>query len=210
MHKAELGFWMNLPPGWVPIDPRSGRIPDQVAELIERRVAEDAEVAKHRGQIEDQIRHALKAARSSDLVFGSLLATFTADGLPIAASVALTRHHTPDGADAHLVLAELGDQSGKTNALFEVPYVGTVVRSEYLDQHPVEVPPAAGSNAPAGVSMAEVFVVQYYLPVPASSDVLIATCATPTLPMREVFSQLFDAIVSTFQFVEDAADTGGK
>ncbi len=209
MHKAELGFWMNLPPGWVPIDPKSGRIPAQVDELIERRVAEDPRVAEHRGQIKDQIRQALKAARSADLAFGALLATFTPDGLPITASLALTRHRTLDGAEANQVLGELGQQSGKTSGLFDVPFVGTVVRSEYLDRHEVEMRPEPGSGAPPAMSTAEVFVVQYYLPVPIGSDVLIATCVTPTLPMREVFSQLFDAIISTFQFVDEDADTGG-
>ena len=84
-----------------------------------------------------------------------------------------------------------------------------MVRSEYLDQTPVEVPPAKGSNAPAGTSIAEVAVFQYYIAVPHSTDLVIATGATPTLPMRAVFSQLFDAIISTFQFVEDGANTGG-
>lgn len=208
MRKADLGFWMNLPPGWLPLDPKSNRIPEQVEELLERRAAEDPQVAAHRGQIEQQLRHALKLARSQDLAFAAILATFTEDGLPIAASLALTRHRTVDGAEAHQVLAELGEQRDKTNTLFEIPYIGTAVRSEYLDRTPVEMPPARGSSAPAGTGVAEVAVFQYYIAVPHSTDLIIASGATPTLPMREVFSQLFDAIISTFQFV-DGADTGG-
>ncbi|HEX2903298.1 MAG TPA: hypothetical protein VHO01_07555 [Jatrophihabitans sp.] len=210
MRKAELGFWMNLPPGWLPLDPRSSRIPEQVEQLLERRVAEDPQVAAHRGQIEQQLRHALKLARSQDLSFAAILATFTEDGLPIAASLALTRHRTPDGVQAHQVLAELGEQRERTNTLFDIPFIGTAVRSEYLDRTQVELPAAQGSGAPAGVGTAEVAVYQYYIGVPNSTDLIIATGATPTLPMREVFAQLFDAIISTFQFVDEGPDTGGK
>lgn len=210
MRKADLGFWMNLPPGWVPIDPKDTDIPAQVAALVQRRVDEDPEVAKHRGRLEQQIRQALKAARSTaDLSFAALLATFTPDGLPIAASLTLTRHPTPDGVQAQQVLAELGEQAGKTNSLFEVPFVGTVVRSEYLERTTVERPTRAGTNRPGEVSQVEVFVVQYYLPTPVGNDVLIATGTTQTLPLREVFAQLFDAIISTFQFVDDGSDSGG-
>jgi len=209
MSKPEVGFWMNLPEGWLPLDPRSTGIPEQVEAMLEKRSAEDPNVVAHRGQIEETLRRALKLARSQDLAFGAILATFTPDGLPITASLALTRHKTIDGAEAHQVLAELGEQRDRTTTLFEIPFIGTVVRSEYRDKTPVEVPPAKGSNAPAASTIAEVAVVQYYIAVPRSTDLVIATGATPTLPMAEVFSQLFDAIISTFQFV-DGVNTGGR
>jgi len=209
MRKAELGFWMNLPEGWLPLDVRSDSIPDQVRELLERRCVEDPLAAAHRGKLEQQLRQAVKMARSQDLAFGAILATFTPDGLPITASLALTRHRTIDGAEAATVLSALNEQRDKQNSLFDVPFLGTVVRSEYLDRTPVEVPPARGSSAPAATATAEVAIFQYYIPVPRSTDVVIATGATPTLPMRAAFAQLFDAIISTFQFV-DGADTGGR
>lgn len=209
MSKPELGFWMNLPDGWLPLDPRAKDIPREIESMLDQRAAEDPNVAAHRGQVEETLRRALKLARSQDLAFGAILATFTPDGLPITASLALTRHKTIDGAEAHQVLAELGEQQDKKNTLFEIPFIGTVVRSEYRDKTPVEVPAAKGSNAPAATDIVEIAVWQYYIAVPHSTDLVIATGATPTLPMAAVFSQLFDAIISTFQFV-DGVDTGGR
>jgi len=203
--RAAPGFWLNLPDGWLPLEPGSERIPDQVQRLVELRAQADPRVAEHRGQVEQQLRAALKEARAKELSFGAILATFTADGRPITASLALTRHRSPGGADAHRILAELGDQRDKQNTLIELPYVGTVVRSAYLDRTPVELP--AGQGRPASV-LAEIAVFQYFMPMPGGSDIVVATGATPTLPMREVFGSLFDAILTTFQFVEDDPAAG--
>lgn len=197
-----LGFWMNLPDGWLPLDLAGGRIPDQIARLLDERAAAEPQVAAHRGQVEQQLRNALRVARAKELAFAAILATFTADGLPIAASLALTRHRSPDGADASRILSGLGQQRDKQNTLLELPHTGTVVRSEYLDRTPVELPagPAKRGGTPA---VAEVVVFQYYLPLPTGRELIVATGATPTLPMRSVFGQLFDAIISTFQFVDE-------
>ncbi len=197
------GFWLNLPDGWLPLDPRGGRIPQQVRRLLDRRAGEDPQVAAHRGQVEQQLRAALRMARAKEFAFGAILATFTAEGLPITASLALTRHRSPDGAEAGAILAELGEQKDKHSSLFEVPFLGTVARSEFLDRTPVELPSAGRPGAAATV--AEVAVFQYFLPVPGRCELLLATGATPTLPLREVFGTLFDAIVSTFQFLDEPA-----
>lgn len=198
---AALGFWMNLPEGWLPLELSSGRIPDQVARLLDERSAANPQVAAHRGQVEQQLRSALRTARIKELTFAAILATFTSTGLPIAASLALTRHRAPDGSDAARILSELDQQSDKHNSLLELPFVGTVVRSEYLDRTPVQLP--AGRGQAGKPAVAEVAVFQYYLPMPGGRNLVVATGATPTLPMRAPFGQLFDAIISTFQFVEE-------
>jgi hypothetical protein len=188
------GYWMNLPEGWIPLDLDSGeRIPVQVERLIAERAAADPAVAVHRGQIERQIAGALRAARVRQLSFAAMLATFTSTGLPVAASLALTRHRRPDGASAGDILADLESQRGKTASMLELPDVGPIVRCSYLDRLPIE----------GRTEVAEFAIFQYYLPVPGGRDLVVATGATPTLPMTEIFGQLFDAILSTFQFVDD-------
>ncbi|MEO9236681.1 MAG: hypothetical protein ABI418_01190, partial [Jatrophihabitantaceae bacterium] len=136
--------------------------------MLDERAAADPQVAAHRGQVERQLREALRAARTKELTFAAILTTFTRTGLPIAASLALTRHRTPDGSDAQRILSELGEQSGKQNSLYELPFVGTVVRSEYLDSF------AAGSGPLGGTGTAEVAVFQYYLPMPTGHEVIVA------------------------------------
>ena len=89
--------------------------PDQIARLLDERAAAEPQVAAHRGQVEQQLRNALRVARAKELAFAAILATFTADGLPIAASLALTRHRSPDGADVSRILSGLGQQRDKQN-----------------------------------------------------------------------------------------------
>ncbi|MGI8665425.1 MAG: hypothetical protein ACR2N4_05265 [Jatrophihabitans sp.] len=200
-----LGFWMNLPEGWWPLELSRGRIPEQVRRLLDERAAADPQVAAHRGQVEQQLRAPLRSPRAKELTFGAILATFTGTGLPIAASLALTRHRSPDGADAARILAELGHQSGRRNSLFELPFVGTVVRSDYLDRTPLESS-GGGVGKPGTPPLVEVAVFQYYIPMPGGAEIMLATGASPTLPMRAAFGELFDAIISTFQFVDAPSD----
>jgi hypothetical protein len=189
---------MNLPEGWLPLDLSNGQIPAQIRDLIDARVEQDPQASAYRGQIEQQLRAAIRIARSKDMAFAAILATFTADGLPIAASLALTRHRAPDGADAARILAELGDQSTKHNTLIELPYVGTVVRSEYLDRITMD-----DASSPGRGAHADVAVFQYFLRMSGRGDIVVATGVTPTLPLRAQFGALFDAIISTFQFVDE-------
>ena len=198
--KPKLGFWMNLPDGWIPLDPSSERVPDQVARILDSRADTDPHLSAHRGNVERQLTAALKAARTRDLVFGAILATFTRDGFPIAASLAVTRHTAPTAAEAGAILEGLGTDGAKANTLLDTPFAGTVVRSAYRER-------VAASDAPHAEST-EVAVFQYFLPTPDRRRVLVATGATPTLPMADVFGTLFDAMVSTFQFVNETDGDG--
>lgn len=195
---AKLGYWMNLPEGWLPLDLSDGqRIPTAVAELIDERAAADPNVAEHRAAIERQVAAAVRAARTKELSFAAILATSTSTGLPIAASLALTKHRSPDGADAGRILAGLGKAGGKTNTLFRTPFAGTAVRSSY--------PETVAAEGPDGETQTvQIAVVQYFLPMPSGRDILVASGATPTLPMAAAFGELFDAIMSTFQFVSES------
>ncbi len=196
--RTRYGFWMNLPDGWMALDPTEA-IPVQLARLLDARAADDPNVAAHRQQIERQIRSALAAARDAEVSFGAILAAFTADGLPIAGSLALTRHAIPGDTDPRVLLGRVEGQGGALTTVIDVPFVGPVVRSasrERLSVPAKDLPPGAPDSL-------EVAIFQYLLPVPGGQEVVVASCATPTEPMFEIFGRLFDAMISTFQFVPE-------
>lgn len=191
---TRVGFWLNLPDGWLPLDIEGGRIPAQVAALIEQRAAADPNVAAHRRVIEQQIASALRAARRKELAFAAILATCTRDGLPIAASLAVTRHRMPGSADLDAMLGAAQAQAGRTVSLLDTPFAGAAVRCAWRERIAAQ---------PGVRETAEVALVQYHVPIPGRQQQLLTlTGATPTLPMAEVFGTLFDAIVSTLQFLD--------
>ncbi len=193
-------YWLNLPDGWLRLETTGERIPVQVQRLLDEAIAREPAAGAHRGQIERQLTSALRTARSRELAFAAMLATFTPNGLPIAASLTITVHKAPTGSDVSQILSGVGagpDASARENSLFELPFVGNVVRSAFRDR--VAIDDAARGEP----TVADIAVWQYFIPEPSGRTVVVVTGATPTLPMTEVFGRLFDAVASTFQFVDD-------
>ncbi|MCW2541295.1 MAG: hypothetical protein JWN95_3020 [Frankiales bacterium] len=188
-------FWMNLPDGWVVLDLDTKDVPVQLQELMDDAQSRDASFADHRGVLEKQIKTMIRSARSSDVSFAAILATFSEGGLPVSASLTVSLHDAPEAADAHKILSEIdadNTEVGRSNRVIELPYVGNVVRSAYLQN----------MNYTSFQGNAKNAIFQYFIPLPDNARrIAVVTGVTPTLPLTEAFGGLFDAVLSTFQFI---------
>ncbi|MDQ2836248.1 MAG: hypothetical protein M3Y42_14170 [Actinomycetota bacterium] len=191
-------FWMNLPDGWSVLDLDSKQAPAQVRVLMDEAEQRDGSFAQYRAPLEKQLVMMIRSARSSDVSFAAILATRADGGLPVAGSISVSLHDAPEAADADRILSEIDHEEGRSNSVIELPHVGRVVRSAYLQK----LNPSGQQSNPSGQqSNAETAVFQYFIPVPDGRRIAVVTCVTPTLPLLELFGDLYDAILSTFQFI---------
>ncbi len=184
-------FWMNLPDGWSVLDLDSTDVPEQVRQLMDEAERRDASFSQYRATLDKQLKTMIRSARSSDVAFAAILATFADGGLPVSASISVSLHDAPEAADADKILSEMGSETGRSTSVLELPYVGRVVRSAYLQK----------LNTTSHQGNAETAIFQYFIPVPGGRRIAVVTGVTPTLPLIEIFGDLYDAVLSTFQFI---------
>jgi hypothetical protein len=187
---AGQAFWMNLPEGWSVLDLGSSDVPSQVRVLMDETEQREPSFARYRATLDKQLRSMIRSARSSDVCFAAIFATIADHGLPVAGSISVTAHDAPEAVEADRILSEIEHEDGRTNTVIELPHVGRVVRSAFRQE--------LGSTS---AGKAETAVFQYFIPVPTSRRITVVTCVTPTLPIAELFGDLYDAILSTFQFL---------
>jgi hypothetical protein len=187
---SSQAFWMNLPEGWSVLDLGSSDVPGQVRILMDETEQREPSFAQYRATLDKQLRSMIRSARSSDVCFAAIFATIADRGLPVAGSISVTAHDAPEAVEADRILSEIEHEDGRTNTVIELPHVGRVVRSAFRQE--------LGSTH---AGKAETAVFQYFIPVPTSRRITVVTCVTPTLPIAELFGDLYDAILSTFQFL---------
>ncbi len=186
-------FWMNLPEGWSVLDLGSSDVPSQVRILMDETEQREPSFAQYRATLDKQLRSMIRSARSSDVCFAAIFATIADRGLPVTGSISVTAHEAPEAVEADKILSEIEHQDGRSNTVIELPHVGRVVRSAFRQE--------LGSTNLPDLGTAETAVFQYFIPVPTSRRITVVTCVTPTLPIAELFGDLYDAILSTFQFL---------
>lgn len=191
-------FTMLLPPGWARI-PLDGRTPLRVKQLVAQRLSEAP--AEVREALRSSLTRELTDTLATAARHGGLDVFLSIDpvaGMPVPAS-ALVTHLQPDGGDPVAGLLErfAAGTGGLDVAELDVVEVAAAPAVRRLATRRERVAPVG--DLPGGVLTATQL--DYAVPVPGSSGVLVLTFSTPIEQLGPPLVQLFDVMATSLRWV---------
>lgn len=199
------GFRLATPGNWFTLDLDPATRNQSIARLVNARIADFPQIAERRQEIIRMLRGAAREAAEHEVAFVSMMAE-AADGPGMSAS--LTVVITPVAAD--------DDGGGPVTDVesLRASLAGRSAPPQRVDVGCVELPAGTAvrlcglreNDLPGGGESVVTSMVQYFIPVPDSAAFAVVTFSTPTLALAGPFTELFDAIASTFEFEDPAHD----
>lgn len=178
-------FTLLLPPGWVRL-PLDGREHERVVALVNDKVQELPAQAREglRRTLTRDVSASLEKARAAGGV-DVFLCVAESHGVPIAASCLVTFLDTRDELPLQGLLDEFAaDQVGL------VTIAGAhAVRRRYVEE------------SESGEAVLTTTLVDYFVPLPASTGLLVLSFGTSLEPLAEALVQLFDAMAESLRWV---------
>ncbi|MFZ4178016.1 hypothetical protein [Streptomyces tunisiensis] len=202
------GFRIKVPESWWEFDVRPESRDDSIHRMVTERLRAHPELAPHRDTYISFLRKAAADAwKSGALYCGCMAETFGGD-IPITGSVTVslvggrTSKGDPLPTDPEAVTAQLavkeakreGDSWRKVTTV-DIPGVGPAARTYGIEDVPVP-------DDELGRTIRAVLM-QTFIPVPGQEGkVALVAGSSQVLDLAESFFDIFDAITSTFRFVD--------
>ena len=190
---------LATPANWFDLDLRPGTSAAALERLVEERAGGGPGQADNRRQLVRMLRKATVDAREQQAVFASILSDVI-EGRPVAASVivSLAKDGSPAPGDPQTRMRSLevrlaqpgGPIAGAATTTVQLR-AGWSVRARR--QMPV-VPPGFEGHP------IEVDSVQYFVPLPGSTDLVLLSFSTPNLGLADAMATLFDAMADSLEF----------
>lgn len=200
------GFSITVPASWWEFDIHPASRDDNIRRLVSKRVREVPEMAGHRETITRFLRRMARDAYDSGAVYCGCMAQGFG-GVPLSAqvTVSLVGARTPEGAilptDPELVAASLREKAARREGdtwrkvtMVGIPETGRAARTFGVED--VELP--------GGTKTVRTVLMQTFIPLPGTGDkVALVSGSSPVLDLADSFFDVFDAVTSTFRFVEE-------
>ncbi|CAL9469863.1 hypothetical protein [Streptomyces sp. enrichment culture] len=202
------GFRIKVPESWWEFDVRPDSRDDSIHRMVTERLRAHPELAPHHDTYITFLRKAAADAwKSGALYCGCMAETFGGD-TPITGSVTVslvggrTSKGDPLPTDPEAVIAQLavkearreGDSWRKVTTV-DIPGVGPAARTYGIEDVPVP-------GDELGRTIRAVLM-QTFIPVPGQEGkVALVAGSSQVLDLAESFFDIFDAITSTFRFVD--------
>ncbi|MFJ4060026.1 hypothetical protein [Streptomyces albogriseolus] len=202
------GFRINVPESWWEFDVRPESRDDSIRRMVSERVRAHPELEPHRDTFVSFLRKAAADAWKSGALYCGCMAESFGGDTPITGSVTVslvggrTSKGDPLPTDPEAVTAQLavkearreGDSWRKVTTV-DIPGVGPAARTYGIEDVPVP-------GDELGRTIRAVLM-QTFIPVPGQEGkVALVAGSSQVLDLAESFFDIFDAITSTFRFVD--------
>jgi hypothetical protein len=194
-----LDLRLATPANWFDIDLNPSTSAASIARLVEERSGSDPDQADTRRQLVRTLRKATGDAREQDAIFASVLSDVI-EGRPVAASVIVSLAHdgSPAPGDVKARVTALGARLAQPGG----PIAGAATTTKELRagwsvraRRRMSVEPPGLEGHPV-----EVESVQYFVPLPGSTDLVLLSFSTPNLGLADAMVELFDAMAESLQW----------
>ncbi|MEU7584287.1 hypothetical protein AB0B50_42670 [Streptomyces sp. NPDC041068] len=203
---ARGGFSIKVPETWWEFDVRPESRDAAIRQMINDRVRARPELAPHRDTFEAFLRKASKDAWQSGALYCGCMAESFGGDTPVTGSVtvSLVGARTPNGdvlpTDPERIVAQLGVREAKREGdawrkvtTVDIPGVGLAARTHGIEDISVQ-----GDDRTIRVVL-----MQTFIPVPGQEGkVALVSGSSQILDLADSFFDIFDAVTSTFRFVE--------
>lgn len=202
------GFRIKVPETWWEFDVRPESRDDSIRRMVNERLCEHPELAPHRDTYVSFLRKAAADAWKSGALYCGRMAESFGGETPITGSVTVslvggrTSKGDPLPTDPAAIAAQLavkeakkpGDSWRKVTTV-EIPGVGPAARTYGIEDIPV--PGDEPDRTIRAVLM------QTFIPVPGQEGkVALVAGSSQVLDLADSFFDIFDAITTTFRFVD--------
>ncbi|GAB3274998.1 hypothetical protein [Kineosporia babensis] len=196
------GFAISVPDGWLEVDLHPDSRNASINDLVTRQVKEVPELREHRAALVRALRSAARSAHAAGAAYTASMIQPIEDAV-IAANVTISIVEAPNEENASETivahLAEIPRGAGEDPVWREVtstelPGIGRVPRTQGVED----------ITMPEGSGWIRSVIMQTFVPVPGSAGkVALVTCSSPILALSTELIDLFDAVTSTFRFLEN-------
>jgi hypothetical protein len=198
--RPEIGFRVHVPDSWLTLDLDPVSSDQWVEQVLDERVAEHPEAARHRGHMRRILQSLIDQQRAAGVFLSAILAAGSRPAEMIGANLSLSWNQLASApADItwlarHFAAEELADGEFpelRTVDLVDLP-VGPAVRIRTSLLLPV----------PETSRRQRVAVNQIIVPVPDTRWLGVIVVSTPNLSLTEVFARLADEVAQSLQFLD--------
>ncbi|MGW5640571.1 hypothetical protein [Streptomyces sp. NPDC003832] len=202
------GFRIKVPESWWEFDVRPESRDDSIRRMVNERTAANPELAKYRDTYVEFLRKAAADAWKSGAMYCGCMADSFGGDTPITGSVTVslvggsTKSGEPLPTDPAVMASTLAVKEAKREGdswrkvtVVDIPGVGPAARTYGIED--IVVPDDALKRTIRAVLM------QTFIPVPGQEGkVALVAGSSQVLDLADSFFDIFDAITSTFRFVE--------
>lgn len=200
------GFRLTVPASWWEFDIHPASRDDNIRALVNDRIRAMPELAEHRQTLTRFLRQMARDAYESGAVYcGCMAQQF--DGVPVTAqvTVSVVGARNTEGevlpTEPELIAASLREKTARREGdtwrkvtTVTIPGTGLAARTYGIED--VELP--------GGTKTVRTVLMQTFVPFPETGDkVALVSASSPVLDLADSFFDVFDAVTSTFRFVED-------
>jgi hypothetical protein len=200
--RPEVGFRLHVPDAWLTLDLDPATSDQWIDRVLDERVAEHPEAARHRGHMRRILQSLIAEQRAAGVFLCAVLAAGSRPADMIGANLSLTWQQLASAPDDVSWLARHFEAEppadgepadGRTVELIALP-AGEAVRIRTSLLIPV----------PETSRRQRVAVTQVLVPVPDTRWLGVIVVSTPNLALAEVFAGLADEVAQSLVFLDPA------
>jgi hypothetical protein len=210
--RPEVGFRVHVPDDWLTLDLDPDRAAEWVERVLDERIAEHPEAARHRGHMRRILQSLIDQQRAAGVFVSAILAAGSRPADMIGANLSLswTRLTSPPD-DIGWLARHFADDELLDG---ELPELRTVEVVDLPAGPAVRVRTSLLAAVPESSRRQRVAVNQIIVPVPGAPWLGVLVVSTPNLSLAEVFARLADDVASSLRFLDPAGqpigDPGGQ
>ena len=200
---------MHVPDSWLTLDLDPARSAGWVERVLDERIAEHPQAARHRGHMRRILQALVDQQRAAGVFLAAILAAGSRPAEMIGANLSLSWSRLASAAQDIGWLARHFEEDEPLDG--EVPELRTVEVVDLPVGPAVRIRTSLLAPVPQTSRRQRVAVSQIVVPVPGSAWLGVLVVSSPNLDLAEVFARLADDVASSLRFLDPAghpAETG--
>jgi hypothetical protein len=200
--RPEVGFRIHVPDSWLTLDLDPATSGDWVERVLDERIAEHPEAARHRGHMRRILQSLIDQQRAAGAFLSAILAAGSRPAEMIGANLSLSWVQLASAPDEigwlarHFAEEELLDG--------EFPQLRTVDLVDLPAGPAVRVRTSVLAPVPETSRRQRLAVNQFVVPVPGTRWLGVIVVSTPNLSLAEVFARLAEGVAQSLRFLDPA------
>ncbi|MFF2844791.1 hypothetical protein ACFVT5_00465 [Streptomyces sp. NPDC058001] len=200
------GFRIKVPESWWEFDVRPESRDDSIRTMVNERVRQHPELAPYRDVYTGFLQKSAREAWQSGALYCGCMAESFGGDTPITGSITVSlvggrkQSGEPLSTDPQAIAGQLAVREAKREGdawrkvtTVDIPGVGAAARTYGIEDIPI----------PNDTRTVRAVLMQTFIPVPGQEGkVALVSGSSQVLDLAESFFDVFDAITSTFRFVE--------
>jgi hypothetical protein len=202
--RPDVGFRVHTPDSWLTVDLDPARTDGWIERVLDERVAEHPEAARHRGHMRRILQSLVEQQRAAGVFLCALLVAGSRPAEMIGANLSLSWVRLASAPDDTTWLARyFADEELQDGELTEMRTVDLV---ELPAGEAVRIRTSLLAPVPETARRQRVSITQLVVPVPGTQWLGVLVVSTPNLAMAGVFGRLAEEVARSLVFLDSTQE----